>query len=249
MTHIVAIGGGEIGRLGFPVETTIIDKQIIALTNKPHPKVLFLPTASGDSPDYYKSFTKHYGERLGCVTSVLNLYEKHSRSETEAAISNADIIYVGGGNTLKMMMLWRKCGVDTLLVKAHDTGTIVCGLSAGAICWFNTGLSDSRSFTSKGRTWNYINVRGLNFENIMLCPHFDAEPERRPALKNALQNTSKVAIALDNCAALEIMDNEFRILRSKPTAKAYRVYWKEGNYIEEELVPSEGYAHLSAILN
>ena len=96
MTHIVAIGGGEIGRPGYSVETTEIDKQIIALTKKAYPKVLFLPTASGDSQSYYETFKSYYGETLGCNTSVLNLYAKPSKTIIKEAIMNADIMYVGG---------------------------------------------------------------------------------------------------------------------------------------------------------
>ena len=219
MKHIVAIGGGEIGRPGYPIETTAIDKQIISLSGKAKPTVLFVPTASSDSQGYYEVFNQHYGKRLGCDTMALNLCSKPSRKTIEGAIGGADIIYVGGGNTLKMMMLWRRMGVDKLMAKAYDDGKVLSGLSAGAICWFNAGLSDSRSFTSKGKEWNYINVHGLSLENVLLCPHFDAEPGRRPALKNCLHGTRKVAIALDNCTALEVKDSSYRILTSKQSAK------------------------------
>jgi dipeptidase E len=247
MTHIVAIGGGEIGRSEFPTETLEIDKQIIELSNKKKPVVLFVPTASGDSPGYAENFKQHYGERLGCVVSVLNLYSKPSISAIQKAIKEADIIYVGGGNTLKMMTLWRRVGVDKLLLKASLNGTLLAGLSAGAICWFKAGLSDSKSFTSNGKTWDYINVKGLGLSNLLLCPHFDTEPKRQPALKNALKGTSKIAIALDNCAALEVKDSEFRILSSKKGAKAYKAYWKDGKYFVENIEPSMQYTPIKNI--
>ncbi len=247
MKHIVAIGGGEIGRPGYSVETTNIDKQIIALSGRTNPNVLFLPTASTDSTDYYEVFSQHYGKRLGCNVGVLNLYSKPSRTTIERAIANADIIYVGGGNTLKMMMFWRRMGVDELLKKAHERGVVLCGLSAGAICWFKGGLSDSRSFSSSGKVWSYINVRGLNLVDLLICPHFDVETQRSPALKNYLKGTKKVAVALDNCSAIEIRANKFRILRSKPTAKAYKAYWNAGKYHVDELPYSENFASLSII--
>lgn len=247
MTYIVAIGGGEIGRPGYPVDTTEIDRHIIALSEKKKPRVLFLPTASGDSPGYYESFRKHYGGRLGCATDVLNLYDKPGETTVEQAILSTDIIYVGGGNTLKMMMQWRRTGVDKLLVRAYQNGTILTGLSAGAICWFNAGLSDSRKFTSNGKTWNYINVRGLKLKDILLCPHYDVETERQPALKNSLQNTARIAIAIDNCAALEIKDDTFRILSSKSGAKAHKAYWQDGKYSVDDLEPTTKYVPLSMI--
>lgn len=248
MKHIVAIGGGEIGRPGYPVETTDIDKQIISLSGKTKPDVLFLPTASNDSNDYYEVFKQHYGKRLGCNVKVLNLYSKPARTTIESALHGADIIYVGGGNTLKMMMLWRRMGIDTLLVEAYKKGTVLSGLSAGAICWFKGGLSDSRSFSGGGKVWNYINVRGLNLENLLICPHFDAEPQRPPTLKKVLEGTLKVAVALDNCSAVEIKDDMFRILSSKPNAKAYKAYWADGKYNVETLTASNDFMPLALLM-
>lgn len=247
MKHIIAIGGGEIGRTGHPTDTTDIDKQIITLSGKTKPKVLFLPTASNDSSDYFAGFNQHYGKRLGCNISALNLYSKPSKVAIELAIDNADVIYVGGGNTLKMMMLWRRMGVDKMLVKAYENGTVLSGLSAGAICWFNAGLSDSRSFSSGGKVWSYINVHGLNLEDILICPHYDMEPKRQSALKHSLRNKRSVAIALDNCAALEIHDDTFRILSSKLGAKAHKAYWLKGKYFVNEIQPSQKYLLLSEL--
>lgn len=247
MTHIIAIGGGEIGRPGFPVETTDIDKQVIARTGKKRPKVLFLPTASADSPFYFELFSKHYGERLGCDVSTLNLYARPSQTAVKQAILNSDIIYVGGGNTLKMMTLWRRTGVDHLLVKAGDNGTILSGLSAGAICWFRAGLSDSRRFTSNGRTWDYINVHGLNIKDLILCPHYDAEPKLQPALRKSLRGTRKVAVALDDCTALEINGDTFRILSSKRGAVGHKAYWKDARYYVVPIEPSQQYEPLASL--
>jgi len=189
-------------------------------------------------------FSQHYGKRLGCNVEVLNLYRKPSKTTIERAIANADIIYVGGGNTLKMMMLWRRMGVDELLKKAHDRGLVLCGLSAGAICWFKGGLSDSRSFSSGGKEWSYINVRGLNLVDLLLCPHYDVESKRHPALRKMLKNSRNVAFVLDNCSAIEIKDDKFRVLRSKPTAKAYMAYWTAGKYSLEELSYSKDFVQL-----
>lgn len=250
MKHIVAIGGGEIGRPGFPVETTAIDQRIVELTNKNRPNALFIPTASGDSTSYADIFTKHYGKRLGCTVDTLNLYNsKPTWQEIQEKLAWCDLVYVGGGNTLKMMMLWRRLGVDKLLAAAHKQGKILSGLSAGAICWFDAGLSDSRSFTSKSKQWDYINVHGLNLEDIILCPHFDVEPARQLALKNSLKGTRKVAIALDNCAALEIEDDSFRILTSKSGTKGYITKWSNGEYIIEPLVLSDDFLPLAEITN
>src|SRR3989344_6273389 len=144
---IIAIGGGEIGRPGYPVETTKIDKEIITLTGKQKPRLLFVPTASSDTESYFEVVKKHFGKRLGCKTDVLYLIkEKPSKKEIEEKIFQSDIVYVGGGNTLKMMKVWRNTDVDKVLKEAYGKGIVLSGVSAGSICWFRWGNSDSRRF-------------------------------------------------------------------------------------------------------
>lgn len=168
MGKIIAIGGGEIGRLGYPIETEKIDREIIKLTGKKKPKLLFLPTASADSEGYFKTVKKYFGKKLGCYVNVLYLTkEKLSKKEIERKILISDIIYVGGGNTLYLMKIWRKLEVDKILEKAHKKGIVLSGLSAGAICWFKYGNSDSIKF-KKGQ---YIKVKGLGLIDALMCPH------------------------------------------------------------------------------
>src|SRR3989338_3503001 len=141
MGKIIAIGGGEIGRPGYPVETTKIDREIIRLTGKKSPKLLFLPTASSDDSGYAKVVEKHFGKRLGCRVDVLYLIgTKTAAREIEKRVLQSDIIYVGGGNTLKMLKIWRKRGVDRALEKAYKKGIVLSGVSAGSICWFDSGI-------------------------------------------------------------------------------------------------------------
>jgi len=229
MGNIIAIGGGEIGRPGFPVETTAIDKEIIRLSGQKRPRFLFLPTASSDSRSYAKVVDKHFGQDLGCAVSSLFLFDKNLvRKEIEKQIMASDIIYVGGGNTLKMLRRWRQLGVDRMLRAAHKRGIVLSGVSAGAICWAAYGNSDSLTFSRKDAP--LIRVRGLNLIKISLCPHYDGEKKRPPDLKKMMRRTPGIAIALDNCAALEIIDNKFRIVTSKKSAGAYKAYWKNGKY-------------------
>lgn len=174
MAPIIAIGGyktdwSEEGCFDTPLE---IDQRIVKLTGKAHPKVLFIPTASSDGPSYTKSFIKVYGEKLGCPVDVLRLIaEKPSHKEIAEKIRAADLIYVGGGNTLMMMNKWRRLGVDKLLIEAHQRGTVLAGVSAGAICWYEWGVSDSRQFYDKN-SHEYIRVRGLGLVKGLCCPHF-----------------------------------------------------------------------------
>jgi dipeptidase E len=123
---IVAIGGGEIRTRG----TAPIDREIIRLTHKKHPKLLFIPTASSDSERYWKHVREYFGGFLKCNTDVLLLLaDGISKEKIERKIGWADIIYyVGGGNTLQMMRVWRSLGVDKLLRKAYEKGTVLSGI-------------------------------------------------------------------------------------------------------------------------
>src|SRR5579862_3576329 len=165
---IVAIGGGKIGTSA----RLPIDREIVRLSNKKNPKLLFIPTASSDSELYWKQIRKHFGDFLKCETDVLFLMkEKASREQLRRKISWADIIYVGGGNTLQMMRIWRRLGVDKLLLAAYKKGTVLAGVSAGSICWFDSGHSDSMSFYDPHK-WKYVNVKGLGLIQGIHCPHY-----------------------------------------------------------------------------
>jgi dipeptidase E len=230
---IVAIGGGEIGKPGYPVETTKIDKEIIKLTGEKSPKLLFIPTASSDSETYYNTVKKHFGKNLGCKIDVLYLIKnKLNKKEIENKILKSDIIYIGGGNTLKMMKIWKKTGVNKILINAYKKGVVMSGLSAGSICWFKYGNSDSRKFTNPNDA-SLIKVAGLGLINALHCPHYDAETHRKNDLKKMMKKTSGVAIAIDNCCAIEIINDKYKIISSKKSANAYRVYWKKNKYYEE----------------
>jgi len=247
MKKIVAIGGGEIGRLGFPVETTKIDKKIIKLTGKKNPKLLFIPTASLDSESYFKTVKKHFGEKLGCKIDVLYLIkEKLSQKKIKNKILKSDIIYVGGGDTLKMMKVWRKNGLDKILKEAYEKGIVLSGLSAGSICWFKWGNSDSRKFSNPKA--NLIKVSGLGLINALHCPHYDFDKHRESGLKKMMKKISGVAIAIDNCCAIEIIDNKYRIISSKPSANAYKTCWKDNKYYEQTIKKEKEFKSLSNLL-
>jgi dipeptidase E len=247
MGKIIAIGGGEIGRPGYSIETELIDKEIIFLSGKKNPKLLFIPTASSDSEGYFQVIKNYFGDRLGCSVESLYLIDnKLSKKEIESKIMATDIIYVGGGNTLKMMNIWRKKEVDVMLMKAYAKGKILSGVSAGAICWFNYGNSDSRKFTSD--VDKLIKVTGLGLIGAANCPHFDFEKNRKESLEQMMQKKKEVAIALDNCSAIEIIDDTYRILRSKKNAKAYKTFWNNNKYVVEEIPFSKKFKPLNDLL-
>lgn len=182
MGIIVAIGGYKKNRgaKGEPFDTPLrIDKQIVGLTGKDTPRVLFIPTATCDDETYVKAVEAVYAGKLGCTVEVLWLIKKKpTHLEVADKIRRADIIYVGGGNTLMMMNLWRRLGVDKLLKEAYERGAVCCGVSAGSICWFEYGVSDSRQFKNP-KSHEYIRVKGLGILKGMHCPHYDPVPSKK----------------------------------------------------------------------
>lgn len=215
---ILAIGGGEIGRGSFSVETTEIDKEIVRLSRKTTPRLLFVPTASHDSSGYIEDVKEYFEKRLKCKVSVLFLLEKKSSSrEIKEKIMSSDIIYVGGGNCEFMMRTWKKHGVDKLMHKAYSKGIVMSGISAGSICWFMKGIYNSGG--------EYRGVTGLGLVKASHLPHYDKKKDAPNHLRmiQMIGKSSKI-IALENCAALEVIDDKFRIITSRNDANAYKIF-------------------------
>jgi dipeptidase E len=229
-------------------QTLSIDKEIIHLSGKSKPRLLFIPTASLDDEGYCERINDHFGKRLGCRVETLLLYrDRPTENLIKQLILKADIIYVGGGNTLRMMNLWRHLGIDKLMNQARLSGTVLSGLSAGCICWFRQGNSDSRKFADKNDN-TLIKVSGLNYVDTLICPHYDVERHRQPALKIMMKRSKGVAIALENCTAIEIVDNNYRILSSMKNKNAWKVYWHKGHYRKEKLIQNKAFLPLSDLL-
>ena len=147
-------------------------------------------------------------------------------------------MYVGGGNTLKMMRLWRRLGVDKLLKAAYEKGTVLCGISAGAICWFDSGHSDSLSFHSP-RSWKYINVKGLGLIKGIHCPHYNSRTlgiPRRRDFRDMIRKTGGLGIAIEDNCAIEFIDGKFyKVIASKVNARAYTVCRRDGEVFAERI--------------
>jgi dipeptidase E len=232
---IVAIGGGNIRTRA----TLPIDREIIRLSRKKNPKLLFIPTASSDSEEYWEHVQKYFGGFLKCKTDVLFLVKEHpSREDIQKKIRSADIIYVGGGNTLLMMRVWRRLGVDQILLSAYENGTVLSGISAGSICWFDSGHSDSMSFYNP-RNWRYIKVKGLGLIHGIHCPHYNGVTlgvPRRHHFREMIRKTGGVGIAIENHCALVCIDGQVsRVIRAKRTARAYRVCKQRGKVTADQI--------------
>lgn len=235
---IVAIGGGENGRPGTEYEIKEFDEEIVRMTGKSQPNFLFIGFAQSDSERQQKYFNvmNNNFSALSCECVKLEESDLKDRNILESKILNADIIYVGGGNTLRLMTLLRKYGAVELIKQAGENGAVLCGVSAGAICWCTYGNSDSRKFTSGSN--QLIKVSGMGFVDALYCPHYDEEGHRQKDLIRMMKSTKGVALAFESCAALKIVDDEFFVLKTRERAKAYKCYYLKGEYIKTELPES-----------
>lgn len=226
--QIFAMGGG-----GFSMESDnpLLDKYVLSLSTKPKPKICFLGTASGDSQDYINRFYRAF-EKLECSPSHLSLFKPFT-SDIASFLLKQDIIYVGGGNTKNMLVLWREWGLDKVLAEAYEKGIILAGLSAGSICWFEQGLTDST-----GGQITKLNC--LGFLRGSNCPHFNSELERRPAYHKFLtENKILPGVACDDGVGLHFIDGHLeKTVSSHPDAKAYRLSRDSTGVSEKQIIPS-----------
>lgn len=230
---IFAISGGGNGALGHPYELKDFDKHIVHLTGRDTPHLLFVSFSQNDianADSYYDIINKNFAS-LGCKCAHLCDRDLKNLDNVQQKIKKANIIYVGGGNTLRLMQKLRKYGIDKMIVQAGKRGAVLCGVSAGAICWCRCGNSDSRRFTSGSD--KLIKVTGLGLIDVLFCPHFDVEPHRQKDIVRMMRTTKGVALALDNLVALEVIDNNYKIHKLNDKAQAYKCYWQNGKFVKK----------------
>ena len=222
--QIIALGGG-----GFSVEpeNPALELYILRQVQTATPRVGLIPTASGDSDRYVATFYSVFS-RFECRPRHLTFFQR--TPELRSFIFDQDVIYVGGGNTKSMLAVWKDWGLDTVLREAWERGIILCGISAGAICWFQQGITDS--FAD-----DLVVLDCLGFLKGSCCPHFDGEVKRRPSYHSLLsRNQILPGYALDDGAGIHFAgDDIHRVVVSRPNAKAYRMETRNGSVIEEPL--------------
>ncbi len=223
---IVAIGGGG---CGIEPENRALDEYLRGLTGKERPKVCFVPTASGDNDAY---LVRYYGAFSAdrWTPTHLALFHRSVRDLRELIMAQ-DVVYVGGGNTAAMLAIWRQHGLDEVLREAWQAGILMCGVSAGANCWFEACSTDSF-----GLDLDPLND-GLGFLPGSFCPHYDGEVRRRPTLRQFFtEGRLPDGWAADNHVALRFEGTELvEAVSSKPTAKGYRVTKGAGGFEEQML--------------
>ena len=219
--HIIAIGGGGFGR---NPNKPIIEDYIINLSSSKKPTITFFPTASAEDSgyiaNYYTAFSK-----LNCKAQHISLFK--NTPDLKSIINDSDIIYIGGGNTKSMLAVFREWNLDKLIIDAYKEGTILAGVSAGAICWFEKGITDS---------WEN-GLRVLDCMGVLdgvCCPHYDGETNRRPSVEKFL-NTKEIdsCLCIEDGAALHYENDTLKTAISFYTDKnAYEVKRDKEKVIE-----------------
>lgn len=214
LRHIVAIGGGSFRTdPGNP-----LDDFLLALTGKERPRVLLVPTAGGDAEPVIEAFRRSFLERH-CTASVLRLFVREHEDLAPIVIEQ-DLILVGGGNTANQQAIWRVHGADRLLVRAWEQGTVMAGVSAGGLCWFDEGVTDSFHPTALKPIHGLLGILEGSF-----CPHYDSEENRRPLYQQwVAEGTLAPGWAADDGVGLHFRGTEFaEAVSFRPGAAAWRV--------------------------
>jgi dipeptidase E len=224
-TRKILIAGGGFG--------TVFVRYMAELTGKPRPKICYLPTATADSPSSIISWYRTCAP-LNVEPSVQESFiasSRQSRSWEEVFLS-VDAIVASGGNTLNQQAIWKAQGIDAVLRQAWDRGIVLGGASAGSLCWFEEGTTDSRPKALS-------TVQCLGFLKGSHSPHYDAEAERRPLYQKLIgSGQMKPGYACDNDAGIYFEDNAVkRVVCTRDGAKAYYVSVVDGKVVERVMEP------------
>jgi peptidase E len=211
--HIVGLGGGG----DTPEQSDRLHEYVLGLTGKDRPRLLFLPTALADGT-YSSIGVVEFYERFRGSAEASHLFTfPWPPADLRAAILEQDAICVSGGNTANLLAIWRTHGIDTLLREAWENGVVLWGASAGMICWFEAGVTDSFGPQLAG-------MDCLGWLPGSACPHYDGEAQRRPRYRELIDGGFPEGVAADDGVAIHYVGTEIsEIVTCRPGAAAYRV--------------------------
>jgi dipeptidase E len=236
MGKIVAIGG-----VNPPSSLDLIDKKIIKLTNKKHPRILYVPTAGDDNLAYCEFYRGIYEGRFGCKMDVLFLInETPSENEIREKIFSSDIIYVGGGSVSKLLEIFEKFNVVNMLREAYNQGIVLAGISAGAICWGGKWFDSEyrEDFNTMENSFDYIKEDCMGFLSLIICPHYNLKGYREN-MELMVKEFRLSGIAIDNNCAVEFVDGSYRIIATDVGANAYKVFKNEDDVVNQVIAKDE----------
>jgi dipeptidase E len=221
--QVVAFGGG-----GFSQESgnPLLDDYVLGLTGNAEPRVCFLPTASGDADHYIVRFYKSFRERAR--PSHISLFRRERGvSDIRSHLLSQDLIYVGGGSLISLLGVWRAHGIDSMLREAYEAGVVLCGLSAGSLCWFAEAVSGYHGEVNR--------VAGLGFVRHSNAVHY-GDGDRRGAFHRLLLEGMPAGFAAEDGAALRFVGDELaEVVASRPEARAYRLERSGDRVLETNL--------------
>jgi dipeptidase E len=192
---------------------------VLSLARRERPRVCFVATASGDSPEYVANFYRAFARHHDCEPSDLGLFER-TVADLRAFVLEQDVIWVGGGNTASLLAVWRAHGLDTVLREAWEQGVVLCGVSAGMNCWFEASTTDSFDLSRLAPLHD-----GLGLLPGSACPHYDGEEQWRPLYRRLVAEQGFPAgCAADDAAALAFEGTSLaEVVTTAEGATAYRV--------------------------
>ncbi len=208
------------------METTpLLDDYLLGLARRSSPRICFVPTASGDNENYIVRFYKRFST-AACVPTHLELFRR-TVADLDAFARSQDIFYVGGGNVANLLAVWRLHGFHRALRGALAEGTVLAGVSAGSICWFESGVTDSFGDAELS------SIGALGFLPGSNCPHYDGEAARRPAFHRLIREGMTDGLAADDGVALHFVNGTLhRVVSSRVNGQAYRVQ-RQGDAVQE----------------
>lgn len=236
--NVIAIGGGG------SEHNFSIYQYAVSLTKKKKPRALLIPTAAPgrDPTNIWNTFQECFGKKLNCQVDILDLlFHQYTSKEIEKLVLEADLIYVSGGNTLRMVTVLKNKGVAKLIEKAYRKGTVMMGESAGAICWHAFGHSDSRRELNP-ENWKYICVSGFGYFQGIFCPHYTKV--RGADFEKMLLRKKESGIALTDFAGIQYQNDQFRILKSKPSGCAYLFKHLNNKIIKKRIISDGKFRHI-----
>ena len=224
----MAFGGG-----GFSTEwgNTLLDDYVLSLTATDRPRVCFLPTASGDADHYVVRFYRAFPASR-CEPSHISLFRRETGvGDPLAHLLAQDLVYVGGGSLVSLLGTWRAHGIDVALREAWQAGVVMCGGSAGSLCWFSHAVSSFHEGPAR-------RIEAMGFLPWSNAVHFDDEPGRREAFRSAVADGLPAGYGAGDAAALHFVGTELeRVVTSRPGARAFHVSCDGARGVRERKLP------------
>jgi dipeptidase E len=209
-------------------DNPLLDDYVLSLADRARPRICFLPTASGDADHYVVRFYRRFS--AGCEASHVSLFRRDQgtggvEDDVASHLLGQDVIYVGGGNMVSMLGTWRAHGLDAVLARAWREGIVLCGPSAGSLCWFGEALSAFHGSSQR--------VLGLGLLPYSNCVHYDAEPLRRSEYRRLVGEGMCPGFAAEDGVGLHFRGTGLaRAVSSRPGGRAFRVQRSDGDVVE-----------------